>query len=192
MAGKPKDLTGKRFGRLVVCFRLDGPRAKSVCKCDCGNITSVKAQYLNSGAVRSCGCRMGNRGSKYSGDQLSLKYSFAQYKHGAKRRGLSFSIGIDEFKNLTSSNCFYCDRPPNNPSTLPPALLRKYKDPVVPYLSNGIDRKNNTLGYVVENCVPCCRECNFMKQNVSLPDFIDQILKISKKFPNGGLLWRQL
>lgn len=54
-----KDLTGQRFGRLVV-EKLDyKDRFGSVywhCKCDCGNYTSVTTAGLKSGKNQSCGC----------------------------------------------------------------------------------------------------------------------------------------
>lgn len=53
------DLTGKRFGRLVVLER-NGSNNKRItiwkCLCDCGNITSVIGTSLRRGATRSCGC----------------------------------------------------------------------------------------------------------------------------------------
>lgn len=55
-----KNLTGQRFGRLVVT-RDTLRRNKSgnvvwECKCDCGKITIVSSDHLKSGSVRSCGC----------------------------------------------------------------------------------------------------------------------------------------
>lgn len=52
------DLTGKRFGRLVVLRRTDniGKKPAWVCKCDCGNERIVTGSNLNSGNVQSCGC----------------------------------------------------------------------------------------------------------------------------------------
>jgi len=57
------DLTGQRFGRLTVIER-DKPHITSggvsvtywICKCDCGNITSVGTQKLRNGHTVSCGC----------------------------------------------------------------------------------------------------------------------------------------
>jgi hypothetical protein len=52
-----KDLTGQRFGRLVVINR-DTSR-KGVywnCQCDCGNTTSVRSNSLTMGKTKSCGC----------------------------------------------------------------------------------------------------------------------------------------
>lgn len=60
MAGKVKDLTGKRFGRLVVLENI-GRKTKSPnvywkCQCDCGNIKDVRGDYLRNGGTSSCGC----------------------------------------------------------------------------------------------------------------------------------------
>lgn len=57
-----KDLTGQRFGRLVVLHRDEskprghGHKAFWVCQCDCGNITSVEGSHLRNGNTQSCGC----------------------------------------------------------------------------------------------------------------------------------------
>lgn len=56
---KIKDLTGKRFGSLVV-LRREGKIGKHIawiCKCDCGSITKpITGNNLKNGHVRSCGC----------------------------------------------------------------------------------------------------------------------------------------
>lgn len=38
---------------------------------------------------------------------------------------------------------------------------------------NGIDRVDNSLGYVADNCVPCCEACNRAKLQMSSTDFIN-------------------
>lgn len=56
-----KDITGKRFGNLVVVRKSD-KKVKGVrstfweCKCDCGNTTIVNISKLTSGHTKSCGC----------------------------------------------------------------------------------------------------------------------------------------
>lgn len=51
---------GMRFGRLTVLERdltkKDKEGISWLCKCDCGNITSVKTKHLKSGNTKSCGC----------------------------------------------------------------------------------------------------------------------------------------
>lgn len=57
--GKMKDLTGQRFGKLIVVSnagKLDGRRYYWNCVCDCGNTKIVQGSYLTSGNTRSCGC----------------------------------------------------------------------------------------------------------------------------------------
>lgn len=54
------DMTGQRFGRLTVVgpdgAHKPGQKAMWICKCDCGNETSVQGKMLRNGAVSSCGC----------------------------------------------------------------------------------------------------------------------------------------
>lgn len=52
------DLTGRRFGRLVVT-RFDGRRKRDAyweCVCDCGTVRSVHGGNLRAGNTTSCGC----------------------------------------------------------------------------------------------------------------------------------------
>ena len=56
--GKFIDLTGQRFGRLVVVKRVEN-KGKSVaweCICDCGNKKIVTSIGLTRGHTKSCGC----------------------------------------------------------------------------------------------------------------------------------------
>jgi len=59
---RAQDLTGMRFGMIAV-IRFDrrekmlgSSRIFWLCKCDCGNITSVSTATLKNGTTRSCGC----------------------------------------------------------------------------------------------------------------------------------------
>jgi hypothetical protein len=67
------DLTGKRFGRLVVVQRADyrgNTNAVWECLCDCGTAQSVETGPLTTGTTQSCGC--------YRRDFQSER----SYKHG--------------------------------------------------------------------------------------------------------------
>lgn len=52
------DLTGRRFGRLVVIERAtnEGRRTRWTCRCDCGTICTPGAEALHAGLTQSCGC----------------------------------------------------------------------------------------------------------------------------------------
>lgn len=55
---KYKDLTGERFGRLVVIKHAyqEGARHYWLCKCDCGNEKLILGCSLKYGKTKSCGC----------------------------------------------------------------------------------------------------------------------------------------
>lgn len=54
------DMTGRRFGRLVVVGeapkRFTNRNRYWYCCCDCGNITTVRGDELRGGVTVSCGC----------------------------------------------------------------------------------------------------------------------------------------
>lgn len=99
---KVKDLTGERFGRLVVIERdfeyAEKHNIKPLvywrCKCDCGNYTTVLGTNLSAGKVRSCGC--------LSKEFLSMtKKKFNRYEFVG-------DIGIGYCSN--TDNKFYFDK----------------------------------------------------------------------------------
>lgn len=56
---KSNDLTGKRFGKLVVIKRVGSDkhgRIKWLCRCDCGNEHVTLGTILKRGQAQSCGC----------------------------------------------------------------------------------------------------------------------------------------
>ena len=61
--GKLIDLTGQRFGKLVVVKRAENhvspngfQKVQWLCQCDCGNMTIVSGGNLRNGTTKSCGC----------------------------------------------------------------------------------------------------------------------------------------
>ena len=57
--GKPKDITGKKFGRLVARERLGLNKFGGYmwkCECSCGKTVTVDMYNLTNGHTKSCGC----------------------------------------------------------------------------------------------------------------------------------------
>ena len=76
--GKALDLTGQRFGRLIVIERAESRITPSgytytmwKCKCDCGNITTVARSSLISGCTKSCGCLLNEISNKEKYEDLT-------------------------------------------------------------------------------------------------------------------------
>ena len=63
-----RDLTGQRFGRLLVLEKTENSKGKSVwkCKCDCGTDAFVRTSDLKNGHTKSCGCYQREMTSKAS------------------------------------------------------------------------------------------------------------------------------
>ena len=171
---RPIDI-GSRFGMLVVVERLSdvpwpyGDRKRLMtqyrCKCDCGKNHVVEGFYLTSGHSRSCGCMKARKMRPDSG----MKDKFRAYKASARRKGLGFELSLKQFHTLTSSNCHYCGRVPS--------AVWRYRF-AEPYTYNGIDRKNNTIGYTEANSVACCHICNDMKKAMGYEPFLQIIAMI--------------
>ena len=100
---------------------------------------------------------------------------FSDYKRRANKKNLIFNLSQELFRKLTKSSCYLCGL--SNPNGI------------------GVDRKDNYIGYTIENAFPCCSYCNYMKKCHSYNDFLLIIRQItiysvndihdtlSKKFP---------
>jgi hypothetical protein len=162
-----KDLTGKRFGKLLVLEhkgRDKGGFTVWEVQCDCGVKKIIRSSNLRHG-MKSCGCAK----IKPSG-KANMGVIYAGYRIHAKQKNRIFNLTKDQFEYLTKQNCFYCG---NSPSK-----IKNQKGLNGEYIYNGIDRIDNTKGYTLDNCVPCCSVCNTFKSNRNKTDFLDLIKKI--------------
>lgn len=189
--GKIIDITGQRFGRLVVIeyIKLDKNR-QSIwkCKCDCGNEVLKKGYYLRNKWTNSCGCLnkeklkngfriyLMNKAKRLPNNEASFNSLYYCYKRSAKIKNHVFEIEKESFKELTSQNCFYCNKKPLQEKN----MYRKTEK----YIYNGLDRVDSTKGYTLDNVVPCCKRCNVMKNNMKLEDFKKHIIDIYNNFIN--------
>lgn len=97
---------------------------------------------------------------------------FRRYNIQAKKRNLIFELTKNEFLEITQRNCFYCNDKPSQ--------IYKRDNGFGEFTYNGIDRKNNNIGYCLDNCVSCCWTCNVMKTNMEERNFYDHMIKILK------------
>lgn len=73
------DLTGQRFGRLVVINRSENKNKRTMwlCQCDCGNQCIVRADKLRSHKTISCGCvQRDNASIANFKNEVGKKYGF--------------------------------------------------------------------------------------------------------------------
>lgn len=159
-------LAKKRFGMLLTSDYVRR-RAKGgfecLCFCDCGQKSWIRTCDITSGHVKSCGC-------KRTKDpvQAARNIVLDNYKRNASKRHLQWSLSDDVFDLLIQQRCFYCSREPNN-------RCRRF-------VYNGIDRKDNAIGYTVGNSIPCCVICNRAKNNMSFAEFESWLQDIGRKY----------
>jgi hypothetical protein len=182
------DLSEIRFGRLVVIRRTldkfygkNNSRATNwLCQCDCGNQKEVTTNLLRTEKVRSCGCLQGDVVRKESG-VYSLSHLYLRYKNSAKSRGICFEITKEQFKEITSLRCHYCN--------CLPSIENKHKQiKNGNYVYNGIDRMDNSAGYILENCVSCCKNCNKAKNKKTKKEFLDWAKKVFENLRKEKIL----
>ncbi len=104
-----------------------------------------------------------------------LTVLMSRYRLSCKDKSFSFELNREQFRDLTSTDCHYCGVEPKKP------VGRENGSSWGEYFYNGIDRKDNNLGYIYSNCLSCCTMCNIMKSDMSYCEFIAWIDRIVKK-----------
>lgn len=89
------------------------------------------------GPGKPCTCWSSQRGASY-----------VAYRHRAQKKNMVFDLTKQQFDTLCAQDCSYCGRSTTGDHR------------------NGVDRKDDTLGYTSSNCVPCCGQCNASKREM--------------------------
>lgn len=98
-------------------------------------------------------------------DKLNPKKRFSEIKYHANIRKHDFTLSFEQFMGFWNGTCAYCGNKINGV---------------------GIDRVDSSIGYIIENCVPCCKECNIMKNTKTVDEFITQCKRIVNNLEQIG------
>lgn len=97
---------------------------------------------------------------RYAKSLFRANFIWRKYKYSAKNRNLEYRITIKYIESIRNKPCYYCgDLPIRNGFW-------------------GIDRKDSNKGYVIKNCVPCCRLCNLGKLTQTYKEYIERCKKV--------------
>ena len=178
-----EDLTNKKFGLLTAIKRVKNIKDKYVawlCLCECGKEKIVRSADLKRGRTRSCGCLLKAKNNpnvrkriekiKKPFGEATFNSLYFDYKYNAKARNLEFNLTKTQFKKLATGNCAYCG--------IEPKQVYYKKCANGNFIYNGIDRINNNIGYVIDNCVPACKFCNYAKKCGTQEEFLEWINRL--------------
>ncbi len=173
--GKCTDLTGQKFGKLIVngFSHFDKHHHSHwTCRCECGTIKSIARNALICNLTKSCGC--------YHKTVTRLRPFESRYNYLLNFNQTSDIVEItyEDFVKFTNTkNCHYCT-----------AII-----PWTAYQGNGkkgnnsyyLDRMDNSKGYTLDNCVVCCPRCNKGK---GFSFTYQQWYKMTEPFRTGELV----
>lgn len=144
------DLTGQRFGRLVVVERAENHiqangcrKTQWLCQCDCGNHVVVQGANLKNGHVKSCGCyQRDNPSHKKHGKRATRLYMI--WKHIRQR---CLDENCKSYARYGGRGIKLCEEWLNSFNTFYDwAMANGYRDDLT------IDRINVNGNYCPENC----------------------------------------
>lgn len=148
-----KDLTGQRFGRLVVTGRAGSDnqkRAKWKCCCDCGCVTVVTSSNLLRGITKSCGCMHAeyllNRNTVHGKLKSRL---YGVWKNMKKRCA---NPATHNYHRYGGRGITVCDEWLHNFQAFYDWAIANGYDENAPKGQCTIDRIDNDKGYSPDNC----------------------------------------
>ncbi len=147
------DIAGQKFGRLTAIRRVghrDGYGYLWLCRCDCGNETTVPVKMLRSGNTKSCGCLRKD------------KISSVSKKHGESHKSRLYHVWVGMRQRCNDKNhksyCNYggrgitvCKEWDQFSSFMQWALKNGYREDAE-YGDCTIDRINVNGNYEPSNC----------------------------------------
>jgi len=153
-----KDFTGNKFHLLTAIKRSDKQTKPGNYywwfRCDCGKEVEILPSNVRKikNGIKSCGCLLK---SKHHGKHWLYAMMY-DYRLHAKNLNMAFDLTKTQFEDLCNKPCGYCGATPRN----------------------GIDRLDSFKGYTIDNCISCCKICNYMKQRMTVTQFIQQCQKV--------------
>lgn len=136
------DLTGKRFGRLVVLKKAERARYW-LCLCDCGKKKEIRNDHLRNKKIRSCGCL-----AKEITRKRSVTHGMSNtrtYMAWTNMKTRCNNPSKHDIKNYGNRGIIVCKRWLNS-------FENFFSDMGEPPEGKSIERIDNNKGYSPENC----------------------------------------
>lgn len=141
---------------------------------ECNTCKNKTWKFSNTFNKLKFGCKIcyDNSMKKFDGSSAISK-AYISLKNNAIPRGYSVDIDKQVFYEIASQPCYYCGAEPPEKNG-----VKEWNGTAK---INGIDRVDNSKGYTIENSVSCCYDCNQMKSNRTLDNFMKKIKEIYER-----------
>jgi hypothetical protein len=103
-------------------------------------------------------CREKKRNKLRTPHGRHVEQRILDFKRKAESRKYEWALSQGEARNLIIGSCFYCALPN----------------------CQGIDRRDNNLGYSPSNSVSCCKHCNFAKHSMTEQEFYEWLDRLAR------------
>lgn len=178
---------GDSFGQLTIVAETSKRNNKKyrivICDCSCETKNfEIEAHKLTQ--AKSCGCRQNLR---LNPGDVSYNAKELQYKIGARERNYSWDLSREQFRFLISQPCHYCGFKGvmfnqyytkfGKSKIFSKKVDEEWKKQQT-IVVNGIDRLDSKISYKIDNCVSCCKTCNFAKSDSSYYEFKEYIKRL--------------
>lgn len=152
---KLKDLSGKKFNRLLVLNFAGKQKGNNIwlCKCDCGNLKKASTHSLITGHTKSCGCLHKEKLSQRSTRHGLHKTKLYQKWLDMKKR--CYNVNSKDYNNYGNRGIKVCEEWKDNFLTFYNwAMNNGYKEHLQKYGSRNttIDRIDVNGNYEPNNC----------------------------------------
>lgn len=112
--------------------------------------------------------------AKYDEDTATFRQVYRKVLYRHKAKSDEDMISLELFKKLSSSPCHYCGEEPSR------EVKYRYSEHTIKI--NGLDRVDNTKGYIETNVVPCCNTCNMAKGTMEHKKFVEWVERVYQNY----------
>lgn len=146
---KKDDMLNKTFGKLTVLKRVENYKdghIRYLCRCNCGNETTIAGRDIRTSKIRSCGCLQKERKGKNSNLYKHGLRNTPEYKTWASIKTRCYNPNSNNYRNYGGRGIIMCEKWKDSPSAFIEDMGKK------PSPSHSIDRIDVNGNYEPSNC----------------------------------------